>query len=413
MHWFTYKDGKLHADDVPVSEIALRYDTPTYVYSRTTLERHIQTINGAFNGINHLTCYSVKANSNRAIVNVMAESGLGADVVSGGELYRALRAGIPANRIVYSGVGKTNEEIRYALISGILMFNVESESELHAINLVAEETNQVAPISIRVNPDVDPKTHPYISTGLKKNKFGIPQNDTLRIYKIAADLEHVNIIGIDAHIGSQLINVLPFKETAERLVSLINEIRAHGIDLKIVDIGGGLGINYEEEFPPDPINWALMIVPIIKKTGCLLIIEPGRSIVGNAGILITRVLYIKTNEEKTFIVVDAGMNDLARPSLYGSYHAVVPVVERRTERRIVDVVGPICESSDFIARDREMPMPEEGDLLAIMSAGAYGMSMSSNYNSRLRAAEILVHKNEIKLVRERETYENLISREYF
>ena len=411
MDWFIYRDGTLHAEDVPLSEIASQYGTPAYVYSQTTLERHIRTIDGAFNEIDHITCYSVKANSNAAILRVLAEHGLGADVVSGGELYRALRAGIPEERIVYSGVGKTAQEIRLALEHNILMLNVESESELHVIDSIAQEMNVRAPISFRVNPDIDPKTHPYISTGLKNNKFGIPYNDVLRLYEKAAGLKNVDIIGIDAHIGSQLMELSPYMNTAERLRSLIEDIRTLGIEIRIVDTGGGIGINYQEETPPDPIDWSRMIVPVIKDTGCSLIIEPGRSIVGNAGVLITRVLYIKSNGDKTFIVVDSGMNDLARPSLYGSYHAVLPVVERKTEKRVVDIVGPICESGDFIAKDRELPMPEEGDLLAVMSAGAYGMSMSSNYNSRLRAAEVMVYKSESKLVSKRETFEDLVARE--
>jgi len=411
MHWFIYRDGNMHVEDVPLSELASRYGTPLYVYSRTTLERHIKTIDGAFSDIDHVTCYSLKANSNAAILRVLAKHGLGADIVSGGELFRALRARIPAERIVFSGVGKTENEIRYALESDILMFNVESESELHAIDRIAGDMKTRAPISFRVNPDVDPKTHPYISTGLKSNKFGIPHDDALRLYEKAAGLEHVNVIGIDAHIGSQITDLSPFRIAAERLRSLIGEIRANGIDIRIVDVGGGMGINYQEDTPPDPVEWSRMILPIIKDTGCRLIIEPGRSIIGNAGILLTRVLYIKSNGEKTFIVVDSGMNDLARPALYGSYHAILPVLERKTERRVVDVVGPICESGDFIAKDRELNMPEEGDLIAIMSAGAYGMSMSSNYNSRLRAAEVMVYKNDMNLVSKRETFEDLVSGE--
>ncbi|MFC1694053.1 diaminopimelate decarboxylase, partial [Candidatus Latescibacterota bacterium] len=354
MHWFMYKDGKLYAEDVLLSDIAMRYGTPVYVYSRRTLERHIRAIDNAFKDIDHLTCYSVKANSNGAILRLFSEYGMGADIVSGGELYRALRAGIPANRIVFSGVGKTEKEIKYALESGILMFNAESESELETINRIAGEMNCKAPLSFRVNPDIDPKTHPYISTGLKENKFGIPYTDVLRLYEKAAGMENIDVIGIDAHIGSQLLDVLPFKESAERLMELIKEIRERGIDIKIIDIGGGLGINYEQDEPPDPEDWANMIVPVIKDSGCRLIVEPGRSITGNAGILLTRVLYIKSGEDKTFIIVDAGMNDLARPSLYGSYHAVVPVIERKKERRVVDIVGPICESGDFIAKDREL-----------------------------------------------------------
>ncbi len=411
MHWFAYKNGKLFAEDYPLSEIAIEYGTPAFVYSRRTIERHISTIDGAFDGIDHITCYSLKANSNAAILEILAEHGLGADIVSGGELYRALKAGISQDRIVYSGVGKKEEEIRYALESGILMFNVESESELRVINRIAGEMNLTAPVSFRVNPDVDPKTHPYIATGLKKSKFGIPHSDILRVYEEAAVMDNVKIIGIDVHIGSQLTDMSPFREAAGCLAHLIDDIQRMGINLQIVDIGGGLGINYDEEFPPDPAEWAQMIVPVLKNTGCRLIIEPGRSIMGNAGILLTRVLYIKKNEDKTFVIVDAAMNDLARPSLYGSYHTVIPVENRGAERSIVDIVGPICESGDFIAKDRELPMPREGDLFAVLGAGAYGISMSSNYNSRLRAVEIMVHKDEVRLVTKRETYEDIVSRE--
>ena len=411
MNWFNYKDGELYAEDVPLSDLAKQYGTPLFVYSKATLKRHINTIDGAFAGIDHLTCYSVKVNSNASLLKIIAENGLGADIVSGGELYRALRAGVPADRIVYSGVGKTDGEIRYALESGILMFNVESESELHAINRIAGEMNTAAPVAFRVNPDVDPKTHPYISTGLKSNKFGIPHNETLRIYGEASQMPNVNVIGIDAHIGSQLIDVSPYKEAAELLSDLIEEVRSIGINLRFVDIGGGLGIQYHDENPPDPSDWAQMIGPVIKKTGCRLIIEPGRSMVGNACVLITRVLYVKKNEDKTFVIVDAGMNDIIRPSLYGSYHGVVPVIEQKAEKRIVDIVGPICESGDFIAKDREIPMPAEGDYLAVLSSGAYVMAMASNYNSRPRAAEILVDSDKISLASKRETYEDIVSRE--
>jgi len=411
MHWFQYEDGILYCEDVSLSDVAGNYETPTFVYSRATIERHIETIDGAFGDIDHLTCYSVKANSCGALLRILAVHGLGADVVSGGELFRALRAGIPASCIVYSGVGKTEKEIRYALESGILAFNVESEPELKAVNRIAGEMNLNAPVSFRINPDVDPKTHPYISTGLKKNKFGIPHSDALRVYKEASEMPHVEVIGIDAHIGSQLIDVTPFREAAERLVGLINEIRGIGIDLKLVDIGGGLGIKYEDENAPDPNEWARMIIPVIKETGCRLIIEPGRSLIGNAGILLTRVLYVKTSGDKTFVVVDAAMNDLARPSLYGSYHDILPVMDTKAEKKVVDVVGPICESSDFIAKDRPLSMPKEGDLLAVMSAGAYGMSMSSNYNSRPRAAEVIVDKDSIVPATDRETYDDLVARE--
>ena len=411
MHFFNYQDGWLHAEDAPLSRIADVYGTPTYVYSQATLQRHIAAIDGAFDGIPHLTCYSVKANASAAILRILAKSGLGADIVSGGELFRALRAGIPANRIVYSGVGKTPAEIEFALQSGILMFNVESESELRAIDAIAGRMKKKAPVSFRVNPDVDAKTHPYISTGLKKNKFGIPHGEALRIFSEASTMPNIEVIGIDAHIGSQLIDVSPFREAAERLGGLIDQIRALGITLKYIDIGGGLGIRYDQEDAPDPSEWAAMIIPVIQRTGGTLILEPGRSMVGNAGVLLTRVLYLKTNGDKTFVVVDAGMNDLARPSLYGSYHSILPVHDRANPLRTVDVVGPICESGDFLAKDRVMPLPREGDLLAVMSAGAYGMSMSSNYNSRGLAAEVMVSGEKETLVTRRESWEDLVERE--
>jgi len=411
MHSFIRNDTVLFAEKVPLSDIAEMYGTPAFVYSRETLGRHVRNIDGAFDGIDHITCYSVKANTNAAVLALFAEAGLGADIVSGGELFRALRAGIPAERIVFSGVGKTAGEIGYALDEGILMFNVESESELAVIDRVAGGKGVRAPVSFRVNPDVDPKTHPYISTGLKKNKFGIPHGDALRLYEMAAGMDNIDVVGIDAHIGSQLTDVSPYREEAEKLADLIEKIRGRGIDIDIVDIGGGLGINYGEEFPPDPAEWAEMVVPVMKDLGCRLIIEPGRSIVGNAGVLLTRVLYVKHSGEKTFVVVDAAMNDLARPSLYGSYHAIVPVIKRNGETATVDVVGPICESGDFLAKDRDMELPEEGDLLAVMSAGAYGMAMSSNYNSRLRAAEVMVDGKETRLAARRETFEDIVARE--
>ena len=411
MHWFNYKDGDLYAEDVRISDIAKQHGTPLYIYSRATLVRNINTIQEAFSGIDHLTCYSVKANSNASLLTIMSEYGLGADIVSGGELYRSLLAGIPAKRIVYSGVGKTESEIRYGLESGILMFNIESESELHAIDRIAGEMGLVAPIAFRINPEVDPKTHPYIATGLKTSKFGIPHSEALGLYRKASEMDHIEIIGIDAHIGSQLIDITPFKEAAERLSDLIDEIRGIGIDLSIIDIGGGLGIQYHHEDPPSPVDWAQMIIPAIKHTGCRLIIEPGRYLVGNAGILITKVLYIKTNGDKTFVIVDAGMNDIGRPSLYGSYHGIIPIKERKAEKKIVDIVGPICESGDFIAKDREISMPVEGDYLAVLCTGAYGMSMASNYNSRPTAAEIIANHDTIKMVTRRETYSDLISRE--
>ena len=409
VHWFSYTDGILHAEDSALPEIAERFGTPAYIYSKRTIERRLGTIDGAFAEIDHLTCYAVKANSCGAILRMVADHGLGADIVSGGELHRALRAGIPSERIVYSGVGKTAAELRYALHAGILMFNVESAGELEALAAVARDAGRRAPVSFRVNPDVDPKTHPYISTGLKKNKFGVPVEEAVDLYARAEGMEEIDVVGMDAHIGSQITDVAPFREAAERLAVLIERVRSAGTDISIVDIGGGLGINYEETAPPDPSDWAAMVVPVIRETGCRLIIEPGRSIVGNAGVLLTRVLYVKSNGDKMFVVVDAAMNDLARPSLYDAYHAVLPVEERPEERQTVDIVGPICESGDFIARDREIVLPREGDLLAVMSAGAYGSSMASNYNSRPRGPEVMVDGAAARLVTRRETYDDLVS----
>ncbi len=411
MHWFAYRNGQLHAEETPLARIAAVHGTPCYVYSRRTVERHIETIDGAFGSVNHLTCYSVKANSCGAVLRLMAAHGLGADIVSGGELYRALRAGIPAAKIVYSGVGKTAAEIRYALESGIMMFNVESAGELETIAAIALEEGRRAPVSLRVNPDVDPKTHPYISTGLKKNKFGVPAEEAVDLYVRAAEMAGIEVVGIDAHIGSQLIDVTPFREAAVRLAALIGRIRERGIDIGIMDIGGGLGINYKETEPPDPADWADMILPVVKETGCRLVIEPGRSMVGNAGVLLTTVLYVKRNGGKTFIVVDAAMNDLARPALYDSYHTVLPVEEPTGDHATVDIVGPVCESGDFIARDRDIPLPRPGDVMAVMSAGAYGMSMASNYNSRPRAPEIMVEGTTARIVTRRETWEDIVSRE--
>ncbi len=411
MHWFTMKEGILHAEDTPLTAVAEKFGTPAYVYSRATLERHIGTIDGAFEDIEHLTCYSVKANSTGGVLKIIAEKGLGADIVSGGELFRALRAGFPANKIVYSGVGKTDTEIRMALEAGILMINAESEGELAAIDRVAGCLSVKAPISFRVNPEVDPKTHPYMATGLKKSKFGIPQSMAVDLYTKAAALKNIEVMGIDAHIGSQLTDITPFREAAERLANLVGDIRSKGIGIRFIDIGGGLGINYEDEFPPDPSEWARMIVPVLNETGCSLIIEPGRSIVGNAGVLLARVLYIKDNGDKTFVITDAAMNDLMRPTLYGSHHTIMPVVRSSAERRVVDIVGPVCESGDFLAKDREIPLPRKGDILAVMSAGAYGMTMSSNYNSRPRAAEVMVSGKDAHSISRRETYEDMIARE--
>ncbi len=408
MHHFRYEGDELYCEDVPLRKIAHDVATPCYVYSCATLRHHFTVFDGAFEGMPHLTCYSVKANGNLSVLALFAALGGGADIVSGGELFKARKAGIPAERIVYSGVGKTQAEIDYALREDILMFNIESAQELEAINQRAGALKTKARIALRVNPDVDPKTHPYISTGLKKNKFGIDIEQALKSYKRAQQLEHVDVVGVDCHIGSQLTEILPFIEALERLTLLIGRLNESGLRIRNLDLGGGLGIAYHQEAPPHPRDYARAIVQRLKDLPCKLILEPGRVIVGNAGVLVTEVLYTKKTQTKEFIIVDAGMNDLVRPSYYGSYHDIQPVIRNRPESRPVDVVGPICESSDFIARDRELQAMEPGELLAVMSAGAYGFSMSSNYNARPRAAEVLVDGDRYHVVRERESREDLI-----
>jgi diaminopimelate decarboxylase len=408
MHHFHYQGDELYCENVPLRKIARDVGTPCYVYSCATLRQHYTVFDGAFEDMPHLTCYSVKANGNLAILGLFASLGSGADIVSGGELFKARQAGIPANRIVYSGVGKTQAEIDYALRENILMFNIESAQELEALNRQAAALKCKARISLRVNPDVDPKTHPYISTGLKKNKFGIDIEQALQSYERARDLENIEVIGVDCHIGSQLTEIPPFIEALERLKLLVSRLEEKGIHIQYLDLGGGLGISYHEEAPPHPREYAQAINQGLKSLPWKLILEPGRVIVGNAGILLTEVLYTKKTPSKEFIIVNAGMNDLVRPSYYGSYHEIQPVVDKRRELRMVDVVGPICESSDFIARDRELPEAQPGEFLAVMSAGAYGFSMSSNYNARARAAEVLVNGDQMHVARKRESLEDLV-----
>ncbi len=411
MHDFLFKSGELHAEDVPVSRIVKRYGSPVYIYSHRTILRHFRAFSEAFDGYPHIICYAAKANSNSAILKILAEEGGGADVVSGGELFRAINAGIPANRIVYAGVGKTTEEIRYALKERILMFNVESEAELIEINRVAGIMKRNAPIALRVNPDIDPETHPYISTGLKRHKFGIPMEDALECYRIAKRMPHIEILGIHKHIGSQITKVSPFVDALKKLLSLVDNLRLNGMEIRYIDIGGGLGIPYNDEEPPQPKDLAKAVLPLLWGRDFTLIVEPGRSILGNAGILVTKVLYLKKGLGKDFVIVDAGMNDLIRPSLYGAFHRIVPVVKRKRKKIIADIVGPICESGDFLAKDREIERPFQGDLIAVMSAGAYGFSMASRYNSRPMVAEVIVRGKTFGIIRQRETYEDLIARE--
>jgi len=408
MHFFEYKKGQLHCEGIPVAEIAQKVGTPFYLYSYSTLVRHFNVFNNAFEGIPHLICYSAKANSNLALLRLFINLGGGVDVVSGGELYRAIKGGADPKKIVFSGVGKREDEIEYALKTGILMFNVESSQELQVINEVAGRIGKRAPVSIRVNPDIDPKTHPYISTGLKQNKFGIDILRAPMAYRLASQLPNLEVVGIDCHIGSQLVEVEPVVEALRKLKGLVENLRKEGMEIRYLDLGGGLGITYEDEEPPHPVEYAANILEELRGFGCTLILEPGRVIAGNAGVLISKVLYIKENEEKRFVIVDAGMNDLVRPSYYGSYHQILPVKEEAQEEIVADVVGPICESSDFLAKGRKLPRLAPGELIAVMSAGAYGFSMSTNYNSRPRVAEVLVRDDQMFVIRQRESYEDLI-----
>jgi len=409
MHHFNYKNGELYCEDVPISKIAEEVGTPFYLYSHATLVRHFNSFDSAFRDIRHLTCFSVKSNSNIAILRLFGSLGGGADIVSGGELFRALKAGIDPKKIVYSGVGKSIDDMEYALNSDILMFNVESHQELIELNQVAKRLKKKASISIRVNPDIDPKTHPYISTGLRENKFGIDINSAIDEYMWASNLSHIEVIGISCHIGSQLLEVSPFVESLKKMLELLKKLKELDLNIKYLDIGGGLGIRYSNEEPPHPEEYAKEIKKELNDEDLTLILEPGRVIVGNAGILVTKVLYEKTQYGKRFFIVDAGMNDLIRPSLYNSYHAIWPVIKEEERDEVeADIVGPICESGDFFAKKRRVPHFRPGELIAIMSAGAYGFTMASNYNSRPRPCEVMVKEDEFFIIRKRETYEDLI-----
>jgi len=411
MHHFQERDGEMYCEDVPVRRVAEEVGTPFYLYSHATLTRHYRVYDEAFAGFDHLLCYAMKANDNLAILRLFANLGAGFDIVSGGELYRVLRAGGDPSRVVFSGVGKTAAEIDDALDAGILCFNVESTEELHAIDDRARRKSVRAPVSLRVNPDVDPRTHPYIATGLGKSKFGIPVAQALRDYQTAKSLAHLEVVGLDCHIGSQILETGPFIDTVKRLLDLVERLRDAGITIRMLDIGGGLGIPYRDETPPAPAEYAAALAEGLReftRMGCRILLEPGRVLVGNAGILVTRVLYRKGTETKKFLVVDAAMNDLIRPALYGSWQEIRAVGKSPRERIVADVVGPICESGDFIAKDRDVPAAEPGDLLAVMSAGAYGFVMSSNYNARPRVPEVLVRGSEIHVIRRRETYEDLV-----
>ena len=411
MDFFEYQNGQLWAEDVRVADLAERFGTPLYVYSARTLRRHFRAFEAAFAELPHLTCFSVKANSNVSLLRLLGGLGSGVDIVSGGELYRALAAGIDPGKMVFSGVGKQDHEIREALESDILMFNVESVQELQRIGNMAVDMGQIARISIRINPDVDPQTHPYISTGLKKNKFGLDMLEAAGAYVMAKEHPALDPVGMDCHIGSQLTQIGPFVEALQKLLAFADRLQASGITLRYLDLGGGLGITYEDELPPQPAELGRAIAETLANRQLTVIVEPGRAIAGNAGILVTRVLYTKKTEIKNFVIVDAAMNDLARPALYGAYHRIEEIVPQNRATTKVDVVGPICESTDFLAQDRQLPALEPGEILALFSAGAYGFSMSSQYNSRPRAAEVIVDGEYVTLARKRETYADLIALE--
>jgi diaminopimelate decarboxylase len=418
MDYFNYHNGHLMAEDNEVDKLARLHGTPLYIYSRATLERHWRAFDDALGDHEHLICYAVKANSNLGVLNLLARLGSGFDIVSVGELERVLAAGGDPDKIVFSGVGKRHDEIQRALEVGIHCFNLESEAEIDRINSVAAEMGVIAPVSVRVNPDVDAKTHPYISTGLKSNKFGIPIEKARDVYQRIATLENLSIVGVDCHIGSQLLEISPFIDALKRVLLLVDDLRKDGIKLRHLDLGGGLGIPYNNERPPSPTEYAQAIKEVLAGRLLKIILEPGRAIAGNAGILVTRVEFLKhgdtdDKEAKNFAIVDAAMNDLMRPTLYQAWQKIIPVTEHATdecEKKLYDLVGPICETGDFLGKDRELAI-KANDLLAIRSSGAYGFSMSSNYNSRPRAAEIMVDGDQHYVVRERETLNSLFNNE--
>ena len=407
---FESKNGELHAEDVALSQIAKQFATPTYVYSKSALEASFKAFQSGFVDSDHLVCFAVKANPSLAILNLFASLGAGFDIVSGGELARVLAAGGDPAKVVFSGVGKTANEMRAALEAGIFCFNVESAAELERLNTVAGSMGKVAPVSLRVNPNVDAKTHPYISTGLKNNKFGVAYEDAFSLYQAAAGMANIAIHGVDCHIGSQITELSPFLDAFDRVLALVDQLQQSGIHIQHIDAGGGIGICYSDETPPD---FSIYAAAMLKKLGdrqIKLVFEPGRALVGNAGLLLSQVEYLKHTEAKNFAIVDAAMNDLMRPALYDAYHEILAVKPRDGASQVYEVVGPVCESGDFLGHDRALNL-QQGDLLAIMSAGAYGMSMSSNYNTRPRAAEVMVDGDTCHLIRQRETVEQLFALE--
>ena len=415
MDHFLYKNGELHAEDVPVAEIAAAVGTPFYVYSTATLLRHFKLFDDALEGMDHLVCYAMKAASNQAILKTLGDAGAGMDVVSGGEYMRAKAAGVPGDRIVFSGVGKTADEIRLALTGGIRQFNVESEPEMQVLNAVALELGVVAPITIRVNPDVDAKTHAKIATGKSENKFGIPISRAHEVYAMAGALKGLDVIGIDVHIGSQLTDLAPFEAAYNKVAELTEELRAQGHNIKRLDLGGGLGIPYERsnEAPPLPSDYGALVKRTLGHLGCEIEIEPGRLIAGNAGLMVSEVIYVKEGEDREFLIIDGAMNDLIRPAMYDAHHDIVPVVEAAAgiEMAKYDIVGPVCESGDTFAKHREMAPMKSGDLVAFRSAGAYGAVMASEYNSRPLVPEVLVNRDQFAVIRARPTFDEMINRD--
>lgn len=411
MSVFSYRDGHLYAEQVAVNQLAQQFGTPLYIYSRAALENHYRAFDEAFATVPHQVCYAVKANSNLAVLNVLARLGAGFDIVSGGELARVLAAGGDASKVVFSGLGKQEAEIETALNVGIACFNVESAAEIHRINAVAVRLNKKARISLRVNPDVDAQTHPYISTGLKENKFGIAIEDALGVYLEAAQLEGLDVIGIDCHIGSQLTTTTPFADALDRVLAMIDTLATHNIHIEHLDIGGGLGVRYRDETPPSPAEYAQALLPKLAGRNLTVYLEPGRAIAANAGILVTQVEFLKPTAHKNFAIIDAAMNDLIRPSLYGSWMDIIPVqINPNTESKVYDIVGAVCETGDFLGKDRDLAI-NPGDLLAVCGAGAYGFVMSSNYNTRGRAAEVMVDGEQAYLIRRRETINELFALE--
>ncbi|WP_371226271.1 diaminopimelate decarboxylase [Roseovarius sp. 2305UL8-3] len=415
MDHFLYQNGTLHAEDIPVAEIAAEVGTPFYLYSTATLSRHYRLFDEALEGMEHLVCYAMKAASNQAILRTLATLGAGMDVVSGGEYLRARAAGVPGDKIVFAGVGKTVDEMRLALDGGIRQFNVESEPEMEALSALATEMGKVAPITIRVNPDVDAKTHAKIATGKSENKFGIPISRASEVYALAASLPGLEIVGIDVHIGSQLTELEPFRQAYQKVAELTETLRGEGHNIKRLDLGGGLGIPYtrSNDAPPLPTEYGALIKDTLGHLGCEIEIEPGRLVAGNAGIMVTKVIYVKSGEDRDFLILDGAMNDLIRPAMYDAHHDIIPVVEPApgTEQQPYDIVGPVCESGDTFAKGRNMPPQKAGDLVAFRSAGAYGAVMSSEYNTRPLIPEVLVHEHQFAVIRPRPTFDEMINRD--